>query len=86
MVYQNPTHGLCRNSKEVGPILPSHSLVIYEPKVDLINQIRGLKCVTGTLTAHVMMGQPMKFVVDERNKPIKRAFVPSAPFDEQLGY
>jgi len=58
------THCLRGHRIEMCPILPSHAFVINESNVSLIDQSRGLKRMARTLSAHVMMGQPVKLFVD----------------------
>ena len=86
MIDEYATHGLRGHRIEMGPILPSHTFVINESKINLIDQSRCLHCMARTLATHVMMGQPAQLFIDEGNQPIQCCLVPIAPLYEQLGY
>src|SRR5687767_1134745 len=84
-VHQNTAHQLCRNSKEVRPVLPTHRFPIDESEIGFVNKRCRLKRVIQTLTRHVVFGEPVEFLVDERRQLLQRLMISIAPCKKQLG-
>src|SRR5882757_4466695 len=51
-----------------------------------MDQSRCLQCVTGALTLHVLMGQPMQFLINERHQLIARSLIAITPGNKELGH
>lgn len=84
MIYEYAAHGLRCHGVEVGPVLPTHSFMIDQSKIGLIDQGRGLERVAESLAAHVIASQPSHFFVNQRNQLVERSPIPLAPLDEEL--
>ena len=63
----------------MGSVLPVDVLDVNQPNVNLVNQGGGLQRVSGLLRGHVPAGEPMKLVIDQRHKLLKRLFVSRTP-------
>src|SRR5688572_12497782 len=83
-INERTAHKLCCHGEEVCPVLPTHILPIDQPYVCLINKCGSLQSVTGTLAAHVMMGQPAQFRVHQRSQLIQRCLITFTPGDQEL--
>ncbi len=66
-------------------IFPVQISLVNQPHVGLVDQRRSLERVVRTLQSHVPVGQPVKFLMDERRQSVERRFVSIAPIHEQLG-
>jgi hypothetical protein len=40
--------------------------LVGQVQISLVDQRRGLQCVVGTFSAHLMMGKAPEFLIDER--------------------
>ena len=47
---------------------------------------RGLQHVTGFFAAHVLVRQPVKFVINQRQEPVERRLVTCIPILQKLSY
>jgi hypothetical protein len=83
VVHQNPSHELRRYRKEVGAILPAHSLVIDQSQIGFVDQGGGLQAVVGAFPFQVMPCQAAEFVINDRGELIERGLVPGTPGLEQ---
>jgi hypothetical protein len=81
VINQDAAHQLCRDRKEVGSVMPLHMLLLDEPEVCFIYQSSRLQRVANTLSAHVAMGQPAQFLIDERQQAVECRLISSAPVD-----
>ena len=79
VVNQNPAHDLCRDSKEMGSVLPVHVALIDQPQIDLVHQRRGLERVPRPLAAKLSCRDPAQLFVDEREQLIERTLVAATP-------
>src|SRR5262249_34641117 len=83
---QDMAHSHCGDAEKVRPVLPINLFFISQPQVGLVNQVRGLQCVTGALLAEVITGQASQLTIDPRRQFIERGLIAIAPPDEQLSY
>jgi len=65
--------------------LPSHIFLIDEPHESLIHECRGLQCMPRRFLFHVVMGQPMQFLINNGHQLVPRNLITFAPGNEQLG-
>jgi hypothetical protein len=49
VINKDPAHQLRGDAKELGPVLPTRVLLIYEPDIRLMNQVGSLQRLPGTL-------------------------------------
>src|SRR5687767_6510314 len=70
-VYQDSSHGLGSHSVKVGSILPSHSLVIHQSKINLIHQVYGLECMTESFAAHITVGHAAKLFIHQQHQLVE---------------
>jgi hypothetical protein len=68
-VHQNSAHGFGRGREEMPAVLPA-CLVgrADQSEICLVDQGRGLKCLTGGFVRHARSGKLPQFVVDEREE------------------
>jgi hypothetical protein len=85
MIDKNAPHQLRRHAEEVGTVLPANIPPVNQPKINLINQCRGLQGVAGTFLAHVASSQSMQFRLDERNQLLEGRLIAVTPGAKQLG-
>jgi len=70
---KNPAHGLGCGSKEVPPAVPGLGLfAAHQSNIRLVDQCRGLKCLTWLLMSHFFSGQPSQLVINQRQKLLGR--------------
>jgi len=70
----------------MGAILPTHLWHVYQPKVDLVHQSRGLQRVIWLFAAHVAAREPVQFVMHQRNQPTQGAIIALTPGFQKLSY
>ena len=63
-----------------------HISLIDQANKGLVNKSRCLECVAKSLPVHVVMGETMKFFVNERYQLVTGSFISVAPGNQQLGY
>src|SRR5262245_10580989 len=72
---EDPPHSLRRGGEEVSSALPVDMSVTHAPKIRLVDQRRGLKCVPGSLLAHPLLRDLSQLVIDENEQSIRRVAV-----------
>src|SRR2546430_10091258 len=83
-IHQNPPHQLGRDAEKVRAVLPTHILPVNQPDVSLIDQCGCLQSVTGTLAAHVVMGEAVQLVIDKRRPSCQWRLVSLTPRPPKL--
>jgi hypothetical protein len=84
VLHENATNEMGRDSEEMRPILPLDAALIDELKIGIVRQSRGLKRVTWSLPAQVMVGDPAQLSVDFAKQLLSGVLIPLTPGDEQL--
>src|SRR6185503_16592154 len=80
----NPTHHAGGDTKEMGAVLPCHSLLIYKAQIGFVEQGRSLKSMIWTLTPHIFLRKSVKFVIDQRHEPFEGFLFSCAPLEKEL--
>src|SRR2546430_12758309 len=83
-IHQNPPHQLGRDAEKVRAVLPTHILPVNQADVSLIDQCGCLQSVTGTLAAHVVMGEAVQLVIDKRGQSCHCRLVAVTPRHPKL--
>src|SRR5262245_45608946 len=87
LIDQDATHGLRRGTEKMAAAVPLLRLLTADqPQIRLMNQGRGLKCLTGFLGGQFSGGQLPKLGVDEREQPVGGLCVTGRGRVQQLGY
>ena len=83
VIYEDASHQLGGNGKEMSSILPLHLANINQAQVSLIHESSGLQAVAVPLALHVPAGEAVKFAVHDRCELIESRGVAGAPGLEQ---
>ena len=83
VIYEDASHQLGGNGKEMSSILPLHLANINQAQVSLIHESSGLQAVAVPLALHVPAGEAAKFAVNNRCELIESRGVAGAPGLEQ---
>jgi hypothetical protein len=84
MIDQYSAHCLSSYSEELRAIPPHRLALLGELQVHLVDQRRGLKCVTGIFVAHRSFRDAVQLIVNEWNEPIRGGAIAAAPCIEEL--
>ena len=79
VVNQNAPHRLCGDRQEVVAIRGGELTLLQEPKVHLVDKGGGGERVSGRLAAKLSPSHLTQLVVDERDEPLRRFTIASAP-------
>jgi hypothetical protein len=82
-IHEDPAHRPRGHREEMRPVLPAHLTDVDQPQVRFVDQRGGLKGVAGPLACHVMPGEAVQLVMDERNEPIECTPIAAAPGQEK---
>jgi hypothetical protein len=72
VIDQDSSHHCGGHGNKVCAVPPLNAIDLDQAQVRLINQRRRLERVTGVLPAHVVVGEPMQLVVQNREQRICR--------------
>ena len=86
MVNHDVAHQLRGRRDKVGPALPDRLGVINQLQVGFVENGGRLQRVADPLPAHVMVGEPVQFRMQQREQFPQRFLVSVAPFAKQLGH
>ena len=73
-------------ARKLRAIMPVDVLLTHQPQVSLIDERRGLQRVAGSLSTHVVVRQPVKLRLNQRQQLIQGRLIATAPIREQLRY
>src|SRR5215467_6326588 len=85
-VGEDAAHHARRDGEEMGTVLPVDLRNVNQLQVNFIHQRRGLKRVVRLFPAHVVLGEPVQFLLHEWDQTIQSALIPLPPSLEKLGY
>jgi hypothetical protein len=68
MIDEDSPHKLRCSAEEVGAIFPIDFRLIDQSYIDFVNQRRSLQRVILTLESHVMIGEPVQFLINSRHQ------------------
>ena len=83
VLHEDTAHGLRRDGKEVGAILPLHARVVDQAQVRFVDEGRGLEAVPGALAPHVAAGEAVELGVHDGGQLGEGALVPFGPRAQQ---
>src|SRR5205085_2246792 len=84
VVDQDVPHDLRSQAKELRAMFHRGTALVGQTDIRFMDQGGGLQRIGIRLTAQITGGQFAELVIDERNQLIKRSFVATAPFSQQL--
>jgi len=75
-VNKDAAHQAGRKRVEMNTVLPINILNVDKPKVDLVNQGRGLKRVPRLLGGHISLSEPMELPIDQGHELMECLLIP----------
>jgi len=84
-LHQDSPHHLRRDGEEVRAIPPFDSIDVDQPQVRLVHQRRRLQRMIRPLPAHVVPGETVELLIDQRDQSVEGGAVALAPRSEELG-
>lgn len=84
VVYQNSSHQLRRDSKELCPTLPGCVSLIDELQKDFVNECGRLKGVIRPLAPQLVSRDAPQFWINQRHQTMQRRLVATTPLGEYL--
>src|SRR5215469_13225822 len=84
-INQNAAHEARTNGVEVSPVLPVDGVCVHQSEINLMYKGCGLKGMARPLPRHMPTSQPMKLVINKRQKTVESSLVASAPGEQELG-
>jgi hypothetical protein len=85
IIHQHSPHLARCNRVKMPTILPVCYSGIDKPQIRFVDKCRGLEGMAAFFASHVMVSSAVEFVVDERNQPLQRLPIASAPGLQELG-
>ena len=64
-------------------VVPLDGVAVDQAYVGLVDECCGLEAVPGTFSGRAASGDPVQFVVNERDEPLEGAFVPTSTLQQQ---
>ena len=84
MIDEHAPHESRRDAEKVRPVLPPKPPCAGQPQKRFVDQRCRLQGVIAPFAAHVRAGQAAQLRLDERQQPLERTRIPSAPPMQQL--
>jgi hypothetical protein len=84
-VEQDVAHDLCRDGKEMRPVLPSHVVDVDELEVGLVDEGRGLHGVPSALVLHLVSSDATEGAIDAGSQLLERSRIAISPRTKKLG-
>jgi len=78
-VDENTPHQPGTDGVKVSPILPSDTLELDQPQIDLMNERGRLQGMTFIFAGHAAARQTVEFLVDQRGEVFQRGVIPRSP-------